>query len=139
MIALDTNVIARFYVDDPDDPEAIRQRPAARKAFEEAAAIFVPLTVVLELEWVMRAFYGFAPPQFTAVVRHLAGMPHVTIESEPNILAALQDHLHGLDFADALHLRASANCTAMLSFDDRKFAKRARKLGLAPEVTVPIP
>lgn len=139
MIALDTNVLARFYVDDPDDPEAVRQRPAARKAIEEAVAIFVPLTVVLELEWVMRAFYSFAPPQFTAVLRHLAGMPHVTIESEPSVLAALQDHLHGLDFADALHLRSSANCTAMLSFDERKFGKRARKLGLAPEVTVPSP
>ena len=137
MIALDTNVLSRFYVDDPDDPEAVRQRPAARKAIEEAAAVFVPLTVVLELEWVMRAFYDFAPGQFTTVVRHLAGMPHVTIQSEPTVLAALQDHLNGLDFADALHLRGSAHCTAMLSFDERKFARRAKKLGLAPEVTVP--
>jgi hypothetical protein len=27
MIALDTNILARFYVDDPHDPEAARQRP----------------------------------------------------------------------------------------------------------------
>lgn len=137
MIALDTNVIARFYVDDPDDPEAARQRPAARKAIEESGALYVPLTVALELEWVMRAFYGFTPAQFGRVLRHLAGLPHVTIESEPAVLAALQDHLDGLDFADALHLRSSSHCQLMLSFDERKFARRARKLGLLPEVTVP--
>ena len=31
MIALDTNVLARFYCDDPEDPEAARQRPIARR------------------------------------------------------------------------------------------------------------
>ena len=34
MIALDTNVIARFYVDDPSDPQGLMQRPAARRIFE---------------------------------------------------------------------------------------------------------
>ena len=104
MIALDTNVIARFYVDDPSDPQALVQRPAARKIFEEAGALFVPVTVVLELEWVLRAFYGFSKAQFAKVVRHLAGLPHVTLDSAPIVLAALQDHSDGLDFADALHL-----------------------------------
>ena len=137
MIALDTNVVARFYVDDPDDPEAAAQRPLARRLFEDAPALFVPLSVVLELEWVLRAFYGFSADQFAKVIRHLAGLPHVTLESSANILAALGDHAKGLDFADALHLRASAACEALMSFDDRKFARRAAKLGLAPPVTIP--
>jgi hypothetical protein len=29
MIAIDTNILARFYVDDPKDPEASKQRPIA--------------------------------------------------------------------------------------------------------------
>jgi len=81
VIAVDTNVVARFYVDDPSDPEAARQRPIARKVFEPSAAIFVPMTVVLELEWVLRAFYGFAARDFARVIEHLAGLPHVTIEA----------------------------------------------------------
>ena len=137
MIALDTNVIARFYVDDPADPEAALQRPLARKVFEESDALFVPLTVVLELEWVLRAFYRFSALQFAKVVSHLAGLPHVTVESSPVVLAALQDHVGGLDFADALHLRASGACEALVSFDDRKFARRAKRLKLAPPVTIP--
>ena len=32
MIAVDTNIVARFCCDDPDDPESKRQRPAARRA-----------------------------------------------------------------------------------------------------------
>jgi predicted nucleic-acid-binding protein len=137
MIALDTNLIARFYVDDPSDPEAVRQRPAARRVFEESGALFVPLTVVLELEWVLRAFYGFTAAQFVQVVHHLAGLPHVTLESAPVVLAAVQHHADGLDFADALHLVASAGCEAMMSFDDRKFARRVAKLKLQPSVRVP--
>jgi len=137
MIALDTNVIARFYVDDPSDPQALMQRPAARKIFEEAGALFVPITAVLELEWVLRAFYGFSTAQFVKVVRHLAGLPHVTLDSAPVVLAALQDHSDGLDFADALHLRASHACEAMVSFDDRKFARRAARLTLKPPVKIP--
>jgi predicted nucleic-acid-binding protein len=137
MIALDTNVIARFYVDDPSDPEAVRQRPMARRVFEQAGPLFVPRTVVLELEWVLRAFYGFTSGQFVAVVHHLAGLPHVTLESAPVVLAALEHHASGLDFADALHLGASTGCEAMLSFDDRKFARRVAKLKLQPAVRVP--
>ena len=137
MIALDTNVIARFYIDDASDPQAALQRPAARRLFKESTALFVPLTVVLELEWVMRAFYDFTPVQFGKVVEHLAGLPHVTLDDAPIVLSALRDHVAGLDFADALHLRKSAFCEAIASFDDRKFARRASRLRLEPKVIVP--
>ena len=137
MIAVDTNVVTRFYVDDPSDPEAARQRPIARKVFESSAAIFVPLSVVLELEWVLRAFYGFAARDFARVIEHLAGLPHVTIEARAIVLGALADHVRSLDFADALHLRASSPCEELLTFDDRRFARRARRLRLAPAVRVP--
>ncbi len=133
MIALDTNVIARFYVDDPDDLEAVKQRPVARQVFESANALFVPQSVVLELEWVLRAFYGFSASQFASVVRHLTGLKHVTVESRTSVIAALDDHVKGLDFADALHLRASQSCEAVVSFD-RKFSQRAGRLKLQPLV-----
>ncbi len=137
MISLDTNVIARFYVDDPSDPEATRQRPLARKVFEQASALFVPLTVVLELEWVLRAFYNFSATDFEKIIRHLAGLPHLTLESQASVLDALQAHVKGLDFADALHLRASSQCESLVTFDDRKFARRAKRLRLQPTVVVP--
>jgi len=52
MKALDTKVLARFFVDDPDDAQAAEQRPAAIEALSQRA--FVSVTVLLELEWVLR-------------------------------------------------------------------------------------
>lgn len=49
MNAVDTNILARFYVDDPTDPEAARQRPIARRIMEKSTAVHVPVTVILEL------------------------------------------------------------------------------------------
>ena len=43
MIGLDTNLLARFYVDDPNDPEAAKQRPVARRILTESPHLFVPL------------------------------------------------------------------------------------------------
>jgi len=137
MIALDTNILARFYVADPADPEAARQSPIARRLLTESPKVFVPLTVVLELEWVLRAFYGFAAEDFVRVVKHLLGLPNVSVEEWSRIGDALTWHTDGLDFADALHLLASSHCEDFLTFDDRRFARRAKRLGVKPAVLVP--
>jgi predicted nucleic-acid-binding protein len=96
--------------------------------------VFVPLTVILELEWVLRAFYGFAAEDFVRVVKHLLGLSNVNVEEWSRISDALVWHEEGLDFADALHLLASRHCTEFNSFDDRR---RAKRLGLMPPVIVP--
>ena len=137
MIAVDPNILARFYCEDPADPEAARQRPAARRVMLESVAIFVPLTVVLELEWVMRGFYAIEPDESCRAIQHLLGMPHVTVERWEAVSDALELHRQGFDFADALHWACSQGCERMLSFDDRKLARRARKLGLQPPIGVP--
>jgi predicted nucleic-acid-binding protein len=136
VIALDTNVLARFYCDDPDDPEAQRQRPIARRIVLESPAVYVPLTVVLELEWVMRGFYELAPDALCAAVEHLLGMPHVTVERWEAVKDAVDLHRRGLDFADALHWACSRACKRLVSFDDRRLVRRARRLGLLPEVVL---
>lgn len=137
MIAVDTNILARFYVDDPNDPEAVKQRPAARRVMLASASLFVPLTVVLEFEWVLRGFYKREPGDFAQAIEHLLGMPHVTVERWEAVRDALAQHRRGLEFADALHCACSAGCQRLLSFDDRRFVRRAKRLGLAPEVTLP--
>ena len=137
MIAIDTNVLARFYCDDPDDPEAKRKRPLARRVMVESPAIFVPLTVVVEFEWVMRGFYEADPKDFCQAVEHLLGIPHATVERWEAVKDAVQLHRKGLDFTDAVHWTCSANCERFVTFDDRKFVRRARRLGLVPEVTLP--
>lgn len=133
MKALDTNVLARFFIDDADDPQAAAQRPAAAAALAERC--FVPVTVLLELEWVMRGFYALPAPAFARVLRALAGIEHVTLEDRSVVLAAVDAFDKGLDFADALHLARSGRASGFATFDQR-LAKRAGRLGLTPTVTL---
>ena len=137
MIGLDTDILARFYVDDPGDPEAAKQRPIARRIIAESTALFVPLTVILELEWILRAFYGFDRSDFIRVAEHLSALPNVTIENEPRIAWALSRHAEGLDFADALHWAACGHREGFFTFDDRRFGWRAARSWWVPEVSVP--
>lgn len=133
MIAVDTNVLARFYCDDPSDPEARRQRPAARRLILGSTSLFVPLTVVLELEWVMRGFYEIEPKAVCEAFEHLLGMPHVTVERWEAVKDAIDCHREGIDFADALHWACSKACESFVTFDKR-LLRAGSRAGLAPPV-----
>jgi predicted nucleic-acid-binding protein len=131
MRALDTNVLARFFIDDADDAQAAKQRPAAVAALAERS--FVSVTVLLELEWVMRGFYELPTRDISRVLRALASIEHITVEDRDAVLAAVDGFDRGLDFADALHLARSARASGFATFDQR-LAKRARALVLTPPV-----
>lgn len=134
MKALDTNVLARFFIDDPDDAQAAKQRPAAIAAMSERA--YVSATVLLEFEWVMRGFYGLAPRDVVRVLRALTGIEHLTLEDRDAALVAIEGLEKGLDFADALHVARSARASAFSTFDQR-LVKRAKSLALTPPVELP--
>lgn len=132
MKSLDTNVLARYYVQ--DEP---RQGAIATRIMTSEPELFVSRTVVAELEWVLRGYYEIKPDQIHAVLTHLLGLGNVTIEQADAVETALRYYQQGVDFADALYLASSQHCSMLLTFDDRKFARRARRLGLKPPVTVP--
>lgn len=134
MNAVDTNVLARFFINDPDDGEAVRQRPAALAAL--SGTVFVSVSVILEFEWVMRGFYELARKDIQHVFESLCGLENVQVENRSIVLAALNAYQKGLDFTDALHLANANFCSAFLSFDQR-LLKRAKSAGLTPGVQVP--
>ena len=131
MRAVDTNVLARYYLH--DDPAQ------ARRAAQILAdgGVFVPKTVVLELEWVLRSVAGQPAGKVTDCLMHLIALPGITIEDHDEVEIALHHCRRGVDFADALHLAASQGCSELLTFDDRGYARRAAKLGIKPPVKVP--
>lgn len=131
MKSLDTNVLARFFVDDADDPQAAKQRPAAIAALSDRA--YVSVTVLLELEWVMRGFYALARRDIAKAVRALTGIEHLTIEDRDAVLSALPAFEAALDFADALHVARSARASTFVTFD-RQLARRAKSSALLPVV-----
>lgn len=133
MIAVDTNVLARFYVDDATDAQAVRQRRIATNFFDSGETVFVSLNVVLEFAWVVQSYYRFTQAEMLDVVEHLAGIAHVAIERVSVLDEAIALARSGLEFADALHLASALHCERFVTFDNKGFAKKAAKL------KIPIP
>jgi len=121
VIALDTNVIVRFLVND----EASQARRA--RALIKTNAVFVPMTVLLETEWVLRGGYGLPRVEVVRLLRALLGLPDLATEDPQRIARALDWHEGGIDFADALHLAGSAGAERFATFDE-KLVKKAKKL-----------
>ena len=113
MRAVDTNVIVRFLIG--DDAE----QAAQARAVIGQEPIFVPRTVVLEVEWVLRGVYGLRPEQVVAGLRALAGLPGVEVEDAALVAQAMGWVEAGMDFADALHLAAAQDCEGFVTFDRR--------------------
>ena len=138
MLALDTNVLARYYVEEAAPSRATRaQREAARRAIESGGDLFVAKTVLLDLEWVLRGVYRLARRDVLRALEHLLASPNVEVEDRSAVVSALANLRSGLDFADALHHASSRACTAFLTFDTRRFASRARRMALTPPVKIP--
>lgn len=131
MRAVDTNILARYYL--RDDPAHAR----IAASLLSRGDIFVPKSVMLELEWVLRSVAGQPANKVADCLAHLIALPGVIIEDLDEVEAALRHYQRGLDFADALHLAASQACSELLTFDNRGYARRAAKLGLKPPVRVP--
>lgn len=87
MIGLDTIILARYCVQDEGDAEAQPQREAARSLIESGEPLMVCKTVLLELEWAMRGYYGFLPEQIGQVIKHLLSL-HVRIEDREAVMQA---------------------------------------------------
>jgi predicted nucleic-acid-binding protein len=137
MIGLDTNILARYYIQDEADGEAQKQHELARKLIESEQPLMVCKTVLLELEWVMRGYYQFSAAEIASVFQHLLSLEHVNLEDRASIEQAVANFELGFDFADALHHASYKDCDSVASFDDKKFARRAMRLGLNPIVIVP--
>jgi len=137
MIGLDTNILARYYIEDATDTQSAKQRLHARGLVESGQALMVCKTVLLEFEWIMRGFYGFKPDDVLAVFQHLLSLDHIEIEDRATVNNAISGLEEGLDFADVLHHASYRACESVATFDDKKFARRVNKLGAMPRVFVP--
>jgi len=137
MIGLDTNILARYYIQDESDIEAEKQHRLAKKLIESGQPLMVCKTVILEFEWVMRGYYRFNNAEIKSVFQHLVSLDHLHIEDISVVHQALANYYLGFDFADALHHASYKSCEQIASFDNKKFSQRAKNYGLTPPVIVP--
>lgn len=121
MIAVDTIIVVRLLTQ--DDPQQYKK---SLKLFEEQD-IFIPDTVILETEWVLRFAYAFQRSEICHALRNLLGLPNVHLSNEHLMAQVLQWHEEGLDFADALHLAQSQNCSVLYTFETQ-FINKGKEL-----------
>ena len=131
MIALDTNVLVRLVTGD----DAVQAKRVAAR-IDTGDVFFVPLTVALELEWVLRGAYKLAPDRVVAAFEALLSIRNLRFADDQLLTRALNQFRMGLGFSDALHLEAAQGCTQMLSFDN-KFRNRSARAALHPPVAMP--
>lgn len=113
MHAVDTNVLVRLLTG--DDAEQTKRVAALFKK----ESIFVPKTVLLETEWVLRRLYRLENKVVVSAFRKLSGLGNVEIEQLSVVTQALQWCEGGMDFADALHLASSQHCRKFATFDEQ--------------------
>lgn len=130
MIVADTNILARFVVDD-DKAQADRAQ-----AVLGGGPVGLLRTVLLELEWVLRSTYRLPRARVLAILRGLTALPTVEIEDADRVARALDWFEAGLDFADAMHLAAAGDGETFVTFD-RGLIRRAGRLATAVPVRAP--
>jgi len=121
MPALDTNALVRYVVED-DVAQLAAAKRLIRKCVSEGQTLFVPVTVTLELEWVLRSSFESAKDEVMQVLSSLFSAAELTFESEHALEVALQLYRKGpADFADCLHiaLAAQAGELPLWTFDKR--------------------
>lgn len=108
MAALDTNILVRFLVED-DAAQLAAARKLIRKCVNAGETLFVPVTVSLELEWVLRSSFGFSKSIVIQTLAQLLASIELSFESEGALEVALV--LYGqsiVDFSDCLHIALSS-------------------------------
>ena len=129
MRAIDTNVLVRALV--LYDPAQSKLALALLKNHP----VYVPVTVILELEWVLRSGYAYSQPVIAQTIEKIAALENVVMGERDAVINAAAKLAHGWDFADALHHALSHGCDDFVTLDG-DLAKRSRRVaGVDPVVT----
>lgn len=126
MASLDTNVLVRWLMDD-DPAQAGIVRQLLATALEHHERLHIPVTVALELEWVLRSKYGCTKPDVLTAFTALLEARELVFDHEPAVEQALYLYRHGsADFGDCMHVAigSTADHSPLLTFD-RKASRLA--------------
>ena len=104
MAALDTNILVRYLVRDD-----ARQLALAKKLISAAVhageTLYVPVTVMLELEWVLRSGFTLKKDQVILALASLLASAELSFESEAAVEIALALYKNGAaDLSDCVHI-----------------------------------
>ena len=128
MPGLDTNVLVRWLVAD-DEVQAARAQGLFDAARANQVPMFIPSTVALELEWVLRSRYFFDKTIVLQTFNALLETQELEFQDEAALERALYLYRQGnAEFADCLHagICGAADRVPLVTFD----VKAARLPGI---------
>ena len=125
MISVDTNIIVRLLTG--DDQSQFKRA----KALFAKENIVITTSVVLECERVLRYAYRFTPSEIADALKSLFGLANVNLLESLVIYNAIEWHLYGMDFADAIHLAKSQEFESFATFD-KNLIKSCRDISTIP-------
>lgn len=118
MIALDTNVLVRFLVQ--DDAEQARLASEIIDQLTESTPGFVGREVLVELVWVLERAYRLGRAEIAGALDGLLASTEVVIEGADQVGAALEPYRNdGFGFADLMIAAAArrAGASELVTFD----------------------
>lgn len=119
MIALDTNVLVRFLVED-DEAQSAAAATLVEETLSREAGLFVSDIVMCETVWVLGTSYRVRKPEIVAILRDLLRAKQLVFAGPDSLSRALAAYASGRgDFSDYLireHARA-ADCDQVATFD----------------------
>ncbi len=130
MIALDTNILVRYLLNDSPS-----QADVAEQLLHGNKTCTAPITVFLELVWVLES-YDCERTQIAQSIRLLCGLENFKPQNLDALAYALHWYEGGMDFGDALHLAMSAKETGFKTFD-KAMVRTAKNIGAYPTVSTP--
>lgn len=132
MIALDTNVLVRYIVqDDPVQATAASRLIESRCMPEEPG--LVATIVLCELNWVLARGYGYSRAQVAAVVRTILSAEELEVEAPDLVWRAVRWFENGkADLADYLIGGANRERAAVTTFTFDRAAGETELFTLVP-------
>jgi predicted nucleic-acid-binding protein len=104
MASLDTSVLVRYLVQE-DEQQFLLAKKLIRAAVRAGETLHIPITVMLELEWVLRSSFKLSKAQVTSMLSALLSSHELSFESETAAEIALALYAKGnADFADCMHV-----------------------------------
>lgn len=119
MIALDTNVLVRYLVED-DAEQSARAARLIEGAADQGEVLFVTHIVMCEVVWVLQVAYRVSKPDVIATLKNLVRARQLELEDAELVRKALAEFEDGKgDFADYLiRARSAARwCERVATFD----------------------
>ena len=136
MIALDTNVLVRYLVQDDPKQARLATRFVEQNCTDDAPC-FIGQLVLCELAWVLESNYGQDRNQIAHIIEELLQVGQLDVQQPEVVWRALADYKNSnADFPDHLLARVnqSAGCDYTITFD-KKASKQPTFELLSPDIS----